>query len=287
MTRHTPFGAFSCFVALCMALILVTQRFRDNQRSVPIPVMDLNADIGEHDGDGYLRDAALMDLASSVNIACAGHAGSPEVMRRTVALARERGLSIGAHPGYPDREGFGRRELQLPVDAIVRAYVSQLHRMAESCEKEGARMAYVKPHGALYNRAAGDPDLAERMATATTAFDSSLAVLTLPGCALASAAALHGLTVAREAFVDRAYRPDGTLVPRDRPGAIIEDPASAARRAVRIALGRSVEAIDGSELAVEADSLCVHGDGANALVVMKAARAELERSGFRIGPFAS
>ena len=287
MTFHTPFGAFSCFVALCMALILVTQKSRDNQRSVTIPVIDLNADLGEHDGDGYARDTALLDLASSANIACAEHAGSPEVLRRTVALSLERGVSIGAHPGYPDREGFGRRELHLPADTIIAAYDRQLNRIAESCEKEGARVTYVKPHGALYNRAAKDRDIAELLVKATAAFDSSLVLLTLPRSALAVAGAAHGLSVAREAFVDRAYMADGSLVPRDQPGATIESPAAAAERAVRIALGRGVEAIDGSIIAMEADSLCVHGDGANALAMMSAARAELERAGFTIGAFAS
>ena len=270
-----------------MALILVSQESRDNQRSVPIPVIDLNADLGEHDGDGYPRDIALLDLASSANIACAEHAGSPEVLRRTIALALERGVSIGAHPGYPDREGFGRRELHLPADTIIAAYDRQLDRIAESCEKGGARMTYVKPHGALYNRAASDRDLAERIAMATAAFDSSLVLLTLPRSALAVAAAAQGLTVAREAFADRAYMPDGSLVPRDQPGATLENPAAAAERAARIALDRSVEAIDGSTIAIEADSLCVHGDGENALEMMSAVRAELERAGFTIEAFAS
>ena len=228
-----------------------------------------------------------MDLASSANIACAEHAGSPEVMRRTVALARERGVSIGAHPGYPDRDGFGRRELQLSLATIVTAYERQLNRLAELCEKEGARMTYVKPHGALYNRVAKDQELAEMLAATTSAFDSSLVLLTLPGSALAAAAASHGLTVAREAFIDRGYMADGSLVPRDQAGATIEDPAAAADRAVRIALDRSVEAIDGSLVAVEADSFCVHGDGEHAVAMMKAARAGLERAGFTIGPFAT
>ena len=228
-----------------------------------------------------------MDLASSANIACAEHAGSPEVMRRTVALARERGVSIGAHPGYPDREGFGRRELGLSLDTIVTAYDRQLVRLAKLCEKEGGRMTYVKPHGALYNRVAKDHELAEMLAATTAAFDSSLAILTLPGSALAAAAASHGLTVAREAFIDRGYLADGSLVPRDQPGATIEDPVAAAERAVKIALDRSVEAIDGSVVAVEADSFCVHGDGKNAVAMLKVARSGLERAGFTIGPFAT
>ena len=287
MTRHTPFGAFSCFVAVCMALILVSQGSSDNLGSATIPVIDLNADLGEHDGDGYSRDSALLDLASSANIACGEHAGSMEVMRRTVALARDRGVKVGAHPGYPDREGFGRRELSLPVDAIITAWQTQLHRMAEACDEEGVPMTYVKPHGALYNRSARDKDLAQLLASATGEFDSSLFVLTLPGCALAAAASSCGLRVAREAFVDRAYLRDGTLVPRDQSGAVISDPNVAAARAVTIARDGVVNAIDGSRIKVRAESFCVHGDGEHALATMTAARSALEDAGFTIRAFAS
>ena len=258
----------------------------DNQRSVSIPVIDLNSDLGEHDGSGYSTDIALLGVASSANIACGEHAGSIEVTRRTVALAEERGVTIGAHPGYPDRERFGRRELGLPMEAIITSVERQLERIAECCASQNARLRYVKPHGALYNRAAKDSELADALAICIEGFDPSLTMLTLPECALYRAAAARGLRVAREAFVDRAFMPDGTLVPRDQSGALIDDPATAARRAVSIARDKTVAAIDGSMIDVAADSLCVHGDGAHALETMSAARAALEEAGFTIQPFA-
>ena len=207
-------------------------------------------------------------------------------MRRTVALALERGVSIGAHPSYPDREGFGRRELAMPAAEIIAAYERQLESIAACCEEEGARLRYVKPHGALYNRAARDLELARLVAECTAGFDSSLVILTLPQSALASAARARSLRVAREAFVDRGYSPDGSLVSRDQPGALIDDPHAAALRAVSIARYKKVAAIDGSTIDIDADSFCVHGDGAHALATLTETRAALERAGFAIESFA-
>jgi len=248
--------------------------------------IDLNADIGEHDGKDYSRDTAILDVVSSANIACGKHAGSLEVMRRTVALAYERGVSIGAHPGYPDREGFGRRELDLPPDEIVDSFQKQVDNMIACCEAEGARLRYVKPHGALYNRAAKDEKLASLLATCIWTIDKSLVMLALSGGALERASRARGLATAGEAFVDRGYLTDGTLVPRDQPGAIIDDSQLVARRAVDLANG-VVRSIDGNKIAISAQSLCVHGDGARALETVKIARAALESAGFTISPFAA
>ena len=250
------------------------------------PSIDLNADLGEHDGDGYSSDALLLDAVSSANIACGKHAGSLEVMRRTVALAYERGVSIGAHPGYPDREGFGRRETALSLEHIVESFEKQIQNLHACCDAEGARLRYVKPHGALYNRAAKDVELARLLAASLARMDSSLVMLALAGSVLESESRLLGLSTAAEAFIDRGYMNDGTLVPRDRAGAMIENADVAAARAVRLATMRTVKTIDGSVISVNADSLCVHGDSRNALETVRLAREKLGEEGITISPFA-
>jgi UPF0271 protein len=248
--------------------------------------MDLNADIGEHDGYDYSRDIAILSVISSANIACGVHAGSRTVMRQTIALARERGVTIGAHPSYPDRPGFGRRELALPNQSIVASFVEQIEAMMDCCELEGARLRYVKPHGALYNRAARDEALAETIAESVCAIDSSLYLLGLSGSFLETSAKKKGISVAREAFIDRGYMPDGSLVPRTEEGAVIEDPQLAANRAIEIVASKSLTAVDGTRIDVEADSLCVHGDSRNSLETVIAARTALEHAGFTIVAFA-
>lgn len=248
--------------------------------------VDLNADLGEHGGDGFAADAAILDLISSANIACGAHAGSPEVMRQTVRAAAERGVSVGAHPGYADREGFGRRELSFSLPAIGESFIEQLAAMRDRCVREGTRLRYVKPHGALYNRAARDGELASLLAELVSRFDSSLWILSLPDSELERAARAAGLSVAREAFIDRAMTSDGMLVPRSEAGAMILDADVAASRAVTIAAGRTVESIDGKVLRVDADSFCVHGDSENALAMVRLARTRLEQAGFSIAPFA-
>lgn len=252
----------------------------------PTHSIDLNADLGEHASDGFAGDFAMLGAVSSASIACGAHAGSPDVMRRTVAEAYEREVSIGAHPGYPDREGFGRRDAGLEISAIIASVAAQIELLAECCAAEGARMTYVKPHGALYNRAVRDAGLARLLAECIADFDGSLAVLALPHSMLLAAARSHGLKTVREAFIDRAYLDDGTLVPRATPGALIEDPAVAASRAVTMARGDPITSLDGSPITIEADSLCVHGDSANALETVRLARDALEKAGFSIRPFA-
>lgn len=251
-----------------------------------IRIIDLNADLGEHDGGGYAADEALLDVVSSASVACGAHAGSIDVMERTARAAMERGVSIGAHPSYPDREGFGRRALSIGLDAIVASVKEQIEALGECCSRAGASLRYVKPHGALYGRAANDPELARGLAACFRGIDARLAVLTLPDSAMESEARAAGLAVGREAFIDRAYMRDGTLVPRDLDGAVLNDPEALAARAVRIARDKSVETIDGGTITVDAQSLCVHGDSRNALEIVRLARARLEQNGFTIGPFA-
>lgn len=235
--------------------------------------IDLNADLGE--GFGAFRPAAdgeLLAIVSSANVACGFHAGDPVLMRETVAAAAAHGVTVGAHPGYPDLLGFGRRALAA-TPAEVEAYVVyQVGALAACCTAAGTRLRYVKPHGALYNQAARDAALARAIARAVHAVDPSLALLGLAGSALVTEAEAAGLRAAREAFADRAYRPDGTLVPRSEPGALVTDPAQAARQALRLAAG--------------ADSLCVHGDTPGAVGILRAVRAALEGAGYVIQPFA-
>jgi UPF0271 protein len=249
--------------------------------------IDLNADIGEHDGEGYSADSLLLDIVTSASIACGKHAGSLEVMRRTVALAYERRVSIGAHPGYPDREGFGRREIGLSLEKILDSFEIQIQNLQACCDAEGAMLRYVKPHGALYNRAVKDSELAGLLAASVARLDSSLMMLALAGSALDTESRAHGLRSVPEAFIDRAYLADGTLVPRAREGAVIEDSAAAAARAVTLATGEGLETLDGSVIAIEAKSLCVHGDSRNALDTVRLARARLTEADFTIAPFAA
>jgi UPF0271 protein len=251
-----------------------------------VPHIDLNADLGEHDGNGFARDEGILDVVTSASIACGAHAGNLEVMRRTIAMAYERGVSIGAHPSYDDREGFGRRELNLAPHSIIPSVIAQLDFIEEACSAEGATLSYIKPHGALYNRAAKDRELARALSAAFARFDARIVVLALSGSVLASEADLHGLRVASEAFIDRAYMGDGSLAPRDMKDSVIEDADRAASRAVRMASERSVLAIDGTEVALKADSFCVHGDSANALKTIRLSREKLEAAGFTIAPFA-
>ena len=248
--------------------------------------IDLNADLGEHDGDGFARDDAILDVVSSASIACAAHAGTPSVMRRTIASAYGKGVAIGAHPGFPDREGFGRRDSTLSIEDIGSSVADQIALLRVSCAEAGARLRYVTPHGALYNRSVADVQLANELVARIREIDDSLVVLTLPGSALAEAARQAGLPVAREAFIDRAYMSDGTLVPRTREGAVINDSSQAAMRAVKMVQSRRVTTIEGAEIDINAESFCVHGDSVNALETVSEARRQLEEAGFSIAPFA-
>jgi UPF0271 protein len=247
--------------------------------------IDLNADLGEHDGDGAAADFAMLDVVSSANVACGAHAGSLEVMDVTVRAALARGVAIGAHPSYPDRNGFGRKELGMPIADIVDSVREQILKLSHCCASAGARLAYVKPHGALYNRASRDTELAIALAQIVIEVDPSLTMLALNGSLLEHESRSAGLAVAREAFIDRAYKSDGMLVPRENQGAVIGDALVAAERARNIAEHHKIETIDGKQIDIQADSLCVHGDSPDAIAIVKAARRNLEAAGFTILPF--
>ena len=208
-------------------------------------------------------------------------------MRETVIAAKERGVAIGAHPSYPDIHGFGRRELGLEPSEIARHVSVQIAALRDVAASVGAHVSHVKPHGALYNRAAGDAGVASAVADAIGKIDSKLVLLGLAGSEMMHAAGRAGIRFAAEAFADRAYTPELMLVPRDRPGAVIDDAATAARVALSVVQNRSIRTWDGVDLPVEATSLCVHGDNPGALPILRAVRAALESAGVRIASFAS
>lgn len=250
--------------------------------------IDLNADLGEGFGRSRLsEDEALLDMVSSANIACGFHAGDATTMRDTVIAARTRGVTIGAHPSYPDVPGFGRRELGLSPKEIGIHLAYQLRALRDVCGAESAKLSYVKPHGALYNRAARDAEVAAVVVRAIRDVEPSLTLLGLAGSEMARAAERGGIAFASEAFVDRSYKPDGTLVPRDEPGAVIHDVTSAVQRAVMLVKGKTITADDGTELRISAQSLCVHGDNPDAVSMLSALRARLESAGITIAPFAA
>ncbi|MEO8945025.1 MAG: 5-oxoprolinase subunit PxpA [Gemmatimonadaceae bacterium] len=248
--------------------------------------VDLNADMGEGFGRYRLEDGALLDVVTSANIACGFHAGDPVVMRETVTLAARRKVAVGAHPGYPDLVGFGRRELGASPEEIEAMVVYQVGALHAVCAAAGVKLRYVKPHGALYNRAARDVTAADAIARAVHSVDSSLALMALAGSEMLNAAGRAGVRGVSEAFVDRAYQTDGTLVPRNTHGAVLSDIPEIAERAFRMVQTGTVSSIDGRDIAVRAESLCTHGDGPNALAIVRAVRHRLEQAGVRIAPFA-
>jgi 5-oxoprolinase (ATP-hydrolysing) subunit A len=245
--------------------------------------IDLNCDMGESFGRYTLGDdAAMLDVVTSANIACGFHAGDPGVMQRTVALAVERRVAVGAHPGYPDLPGFGRRAMALTPGELEASLIYQLGALAGFAAVSGVPLVHVKPHGALYNTAARDDVTALALVRAITAFDPDLIVVTLPGSVLAAAATTMGLRVALEGFADRAYRENGTLVPRDRPGAMIEDPEIAVGRAVRMVTEGLVITITGKAIPLRIDTLCVHGDTPEAPQIACDLRHALQQAGVEL-----
>ena len=250
--------------------------------------MDLNCDMGESFGRYTLGDdAAMLDVVTSANIACGLHAGDPSVMQSTVALAAQKGVAVGAHPGYPDLQGFGRRTMALTPAELEAALLYQIGALAAFARAAGTPLVHVKPHGALYNVAARDQTVAEAIVRAVAAFDADLIVVTLPNSALAHAARAADLRVAHEGFADRAYREDGSLVPRAEPGAVIHDPVLATMRAVRMVTQGAVEAITGKIVPLHIDTLCIHGDTPGAVTIAAALRAALEAEGVEILPLVS
>jgi len=245
--------------------------------------IDLNCDLGESFGAWRMGDdAALLELVSSANIACGFHAGDPEIMRHTVAQAIGHGVAIGAHVSLPDLQGFGRREMNVtPAEAhaMTLYQIGALHAFARAA---GARLSHVKPHGALYNMAARDAALANAIARAVRDFDPQLQLFALAGSALIEAGSALGLSVAAEAFADRRYRTDGSLQPRRELGAVIEDTELATAQAVGIARDGEVHTVDGHRVHLQADTLCLHGDGAHAVLLAGKLRKALEAAGLRI-----
>jgi len=249
--------------------------------------IDLNADLGESFGRWRMPgDLDLLDLVTSANIACGFHAGDPQVMLETVRAADSRGVAIGAHPGYPDLMGFGRRDLDATPSEVKAYVIYQVGALQACCAAAGARLRYVKPHGALYNRAVRHPPTAQGINEAILAVHPGLVLLCLAGSAWLEEARRAGLPVAAEAFVDRNYEPDGSLTPRSMPDAVLHDPADCAVRAVRMVTQGAVTARDGSTLAIRPDSLCVHGDGPTARALLAQVREELTGQGVEITAFA-
>jgi UPF0271 protein len=249
--------------------------------------IDLNCDMGESFGAYTIgADAEVMASISSANVACGYHGGDPAVMRRTVRLAREAGVAVGAHPGFQDLAGFGRREMHLAPQEIEDMVLYQIGALSAIAQSEGVRLQHVKAHGALYNMAAKDRAMADAIARAVAAFDRSLILFGLPGSELSRAGAACGLRVASEGFADRAYEPDGSLTPRSRVGAVIHDTEAVVRRAVRMAIDGRVAATDGSEIVMHVETICTHGDTPGAQALTRALRAGLERAGVAIAPLA-
>lgn len=247
--------------------------------------VDLNCDLGESFGNYTLgMDDQVIPLISSANIACGYHASDPLVMSKTVAMAKEAGIGLGAHPGFPDLMGFGRRNMDVsPAEA--KAYTTyQIGALDAFCKSQGTKLQHVKPHGAMYNMAGKDYKLAEAICQAIYDYDKDLIVMALSGGALVQAAKDMGLRVANEVFADRAYEEDGSLVNRRKEGAMIVDEGEAIARVVRMIKEEKVTAITGKDIPIHVDSVCVHGDGVKALAFVERIREKFALEGIKICP---
>jgi UPF0271 protein len=247
--------------------------------------IDLNCDLGESYGAWRMGDdEAVLPLISSANVACGFHGGDAAVMRRTVKLARAHGVAIGAHVSLQDLQGFGRREMRISADEAYELTLYQLGALHAFARAEGARVAHVKPHGALYNMAARDAALAAGIAAAVHDFDPALVLYGLAGSALPAAGVARGLVVAHEAFCDRAYESDGSLASRSLPGAVLDERAAAAAQLLALVRDQAVNARDGSRVAIRCDSICLHGDRPDAADVARHLRAVLATVGVSVAP---
>ncbi|KGJ15851.1 hypothetical protein IX57_14725 [Paracoccus sanguinis] len=248
--------------------------------------IDLNSDLGESFGPWAMGDdPAMLDIVTSANVAAGGHASDPETMFRTLGLAAARGVVVGAHPGYPDREGFGRRVIPMPPAEIGRMVAAQVGALSALAQMAGTAVRYVKPHGALGNLAAADAEVARAIAAAVGALAPRLALLAISGTALEHAARAAGVEVFSEIFADRAYLADGQLVPRSRPGAVLHDPDAIADRLVRFLENREMPVLDGGTVRLDAHSICVHGDTPGAVAIARAVRDRLTGAGVTLAPF--
>jgi UPF0271 protein len=240
--------------------------------------IDLNADLGE----GCGSDEALLDLVSSANIACGWHAGGASAMRECVRWAVEKGVAIGAHPSFNDPENFGRKEMDIPASDIYAGVLYQLGALAAIARAEGGRIAHVKPHGALYNQAAKDRTIADAIVSAVHDFDPSLLIFGLANSGLVDATRRAGMEAIEEVFADRGYRSDGSLVPRKDPGALLDDEEAVLERTLRMAKEQRVQAISGEWVPINAQTVCLHGDGAHALAFARRIRGALEGAGIEV-----
>jgi UPF0271 protein len=249
--------------------------------------IDLNCDLGEAFGAWRMgEDEALLGVVSSASVACGFHAGDPSTMRRTCASAAERGVAIGAHVGYRDLAGFGRRPMRVPAAELADEITYQIAALDGFARLAGSRVRYVKPHGALYNTVAVDPEQAGALAEAVRRYDEDLAVVGLAGSQGLRIAAEHGLTPVAEAFADRGYTPQGTLVPRWEPGAVLHDPEAIVERCVTMVREGRVAAVDGTEIEFSAQTVCVHGDTPGAVEIARRLRAGLQQAALELRAFA-
>ena len=250
--------------------------------------VDLNCDLGESFGRYTLGlDEQVIPLISSANVACGYHASDPIVMDQTISMAKEQGICVGAHPGFPDLMGFGRRNMSVSKADMHDYVLYQLGALHAFLRAHGAILQHVKPHGAMYNMAAKDKALAAAICAAVKEFDKDVILLGLAGSKLIEAADEAGLRCASEVFADRAYMEDGSLVPRTQSGAMIEDENEAIARVIGMVKNGVVKAVTGKEIRVRADSICVHGDGAKALAFTKRIRTALEAEGITVAPLCS
>ncbi len=242
--------------------------------------VDLNADVGESFGPYTAGDdGALIPVVTSASVAAGFHGGDPSVLRATIRLAHQHGVAIGAHPSFPDLQGFGRRMMHVGAQELEDIVLYQVAAVAGVAAAEGLRLQHVKAHGALYNAAARDAATARAVCAAVYSFDRSLIVVCPPDSALAAAAAAAGLPIAAEGFADRAYHADGSLVSRDAPGAVLTDPDAVSARAVRLVRDRRVTALDGSDVSIAVDTVCLHGDTPGAPAIARRVRDALREAG--------
>src|SRR5690606_32671622 len=249
--------------------------------------MDINSDLGESYGAWRMGDdAAMLDIVTSANVACGFHAGDPAGILQTLRGAAERGVAVGAHVAYPDLVGFGRRNMDPTSAELVADVIYQIGALQGLAAAAGTRVRYVKPHGALYNTIAHDERQADDVITALLAVDPGLTLMALAGSPLVQRARARGLRVVAEAFADRAYNEDGTLVSRRLPGSVLHDADAIAERMLRLVQTGEIETITGRSVRVQADSICVHGDSPGAVEMARRIRARLEQAGVALRPFA-
>lgn len=241
--------------------------------------IDINCDMGE----GMANDALIMPYISSANIACGAHAGDADTMKKTAASAIEHGVCIGAHPGFHDRENFGRTEMKLSAPEIYGLVTEQVFALQKTVHAMGAKLEHVKPHGALYNMSARDPQLAATIADAVYAIDPKLILFGLSGSCSLGEAAKKGLNTSAEVFADRSYQDDGSLTPRSHPGALITDTAKSMQQVLQMIRTSTVTSISGKQVSISADTICIHGDGIHALDFAKALYQTLEKASIGIG----